>query len=285
MLLSYNTWSMPSVPLARAVEHCASLGFDSMELTICPGWPTDASLLDAEARRRVRRMFDESGLALSGFTGNTAVVDEDSWATNRATLQRYLDFAAELQHPGEVLAVSTTSGGYRNQERTLTWDVAKSVLVDRFGELADYAAKGGTCIAIEPHVMAVLRRPEHARWLVEQVESASLRVNLDISHMDVQGISPEEAVSCLASHIVGTEVKDQRGTYPDFDFLIPGEGTFDYIRFLNTLKEAGYSGSVSVEVAKARQARQGYDALEAATKAYAVLAKAFRDAGVSRPPR
>ena len=43
MKLSYSTWGMPQVPIDVAVAHCAHLGFDGLEMTVIPGWTTDAA--------------------------------------------------------------------------------------------------------------------------------------------------------------------------------------------------------------------------------------------------
>lgn len=282
MLLSYNTWSMPTVPIAEAIKYCAQVGYDSMELAICPGWPTDAALLDRRGRREVQQLFVDNGIALAGLTGNTAIMGPQSWSESFETLKMYLDFAAEIQRPGESLAVSTTAGSTRGADPGLGWRRDREELVERFGEVAGYATSVHALVAIEPHVYSTLRRPEQARWLIEQVGLPSLRVNLDISHGDVQGIPSSVAVGEVADYLVGTEVKDQRGKYPDFEFLVPGEGTFDYVEFLEALKRAGFTGSVSVEVGKVRQAVHGFDPLQAAVAAYAVLSRAFEEAGIDR---
>src|SRR3712207_4501534 len=113
MYLSHSTWGMPTVPIEVAVAHCAALGFDGLELTVIPGWTTDATTLDAAARRRIRRLYDDHRLALCGLSGNTPLLAPDpaEHARNMTRFRDYLDLAAELQLPGERLTVSTTSGG------------------------------------------------------------------------------------------------------------------------------------------------------------------------------
>ena len=51
--LSYSTWGMPDVPIATAVAHCAGLGFDGLELTVCPGWTTEGTALTREQREEL----------------------------------------------------------------------------------------------------------------------------------------------------------------------------------------------------------------------------------------
>ncbi|MBO0701913.1 MAG: hypothetical protein J2P38_03205, partial [Candidatus Dormibacteraeota bacterium] len=74
MFLSFSTWGMQRTPIDVAVEHCASLGYDGLELTVIPGWPTDAAGLDAAERRRIRRLYDDAGIALCGLSGNTPLL-------------------------------------------------------------------------------------------------------------------------------------------------------------------------------------------------------------------
>ena len=137
MKLSYSTWGMQTVPIETAVPHCAALGFDGLELTVIPGWTTDAATLDAPARRRIRALYDDHRLELCGLSGNVPLLD-GSPAERRAVMTRfrgYLDLAAELRVPGDdPLIVTTTSGGSPRD-----WDGSAERLVDALGELAAHA--------------------------------------------------------------------------------------------------------------------------------------------------
>jgi inosose dehydratase len=279
MNLSYSTWGMPHVPIDVAVAHCAGLGFDGLELTVIPGWSTDAAGLDAAERKRIRRLYDDHRLELCGMSGNTPLLaaDPDEHTRNMARLRGYLDLAAELQHPGETLIVTTTSGGAEND-----WDTGKVTLVDRFGELAEYARRAGVMIGAEPHVGAALRRPEDALWLVDRVNSPALTIHFDISHFNVQGMDMDAVVAQLAPHSAHTHVKDERGLAPHHEFLIPGEGEMDYPRYLRAMSRAGYDGHIVVEISVMVQRRPDYDPLAAATRSYEVLSTAFAEAGVKR---
>ncbi len=167
-----------------------------------------------------------------------------------ARFRGYLDLAAELQHPGETLTVTTTSGGTPDD-----WESVKQTLADRFGELAEYAKDVGVMIGAEPHVGAALRRPEEALWLLEQVDSPALTIHFDISHFNVQGMDMEPVVAQLAPHSLHTHVKDERGIAPHHEFLIPGEGEMDYLRYLRAMDRAGYDGHIVVEISIMVQAR------------------------------
>jgi len=283
MRLSFSTWGMQRTPIEVAVDHCAALGFDGLELTVIPGWPTDAAGLDAPARRRIRRLYDDAGIELCGLSGNTPLLAAEGGPQGEgvearlARFRGYLDLASELQRPGQALTVSTTSGG-----PAAAWEMVREELVDRYGTLAAHAEAAGVVASAEPHVGSALHTPEGALWLVEQVGSPALRVHFDISHFNVQGLDMEEVVGELAPVSVHTHVKDERGVVPDYEFLIPGEGDMDYVRYLRAMRRAGYRGHITVEISLMVQRRPGYDALDAAARSYRVLSDAFTQAGISR---
>lgn len=279
MKLSYSTWGMQTTPIDVAVRHCAELGFDGLELTVIPGWPTDAAKLDRAERQRIRALYDDAGLDLCGMSGNVALLlDGPTGAdANEARFHTYLDLAAELQRPDERLIVTTTTGG-----PPADWEARKGEVVERVGRLAEYAESAGVMVGIEPHVGAALHRPQDVLWLVEQVDSPALTIHFDISHFNVQGIPMEESIALLAPVSLHTHIKDERGIAPDHEFLIPGEGEMDYARYLTLMRDAGYDGHIVVEISLMVQARSDYDALAAATQTYAVLSRAFDTAGIDR---
>jgi sugar phosphate isomerase/epimerase len=265
------------------VKHLGALGFDSMEMTICPGWRTDAAFVGPVERKRIRKLIRDHGIVLTGCSGNTPMlVDTDTWAINRRTLEGYLDFVADMQEPGRRLYMSTTGGLPAGGKPETAWEGCKNLLVDRFGQLATYAAKRGVTQHVEPHALTAVRQVEDVLWLLGQVHSDALRISLDISHFEVLGLDYRDVVRALAKVAGGVEVKDGRGIYPNFEWLIPGEGEMDYAGFLRALADAGYDGGVAVEISKLRQVKPGYDPLAAAEQSYRVMAAGFEKAGVKR---
>ena len=279
MKLSFSTWGMQITPMDDAVRQCAALGYDGLELTVIPGWPTDAATLDTAERRRIRTLYDDAGIELCGISGNASLLLDDRAVAdaNEARFRTYLDLAAELQLPGERLIVTTTTGG-----TTADWESRKQEVSERVGRLSKYADARGVMVGIEPHVGAALHRPDDVIWLVEQVDSPGLTIHFDISHFNVQGIPMEESVAILAPRSLHTHVKDERGLAPAHEFLIPGEGEMDYPGYLRLMQDAGYDGHIVVEISIMVQSRPGYDPLAAATQSYDVLSRAFSEAGIER---
>jgi sugar phosphate isomerase/epimerase len=118
--------------------------------------------------------------------------------------------------------------------------------------------------------------------LIELVGLPNVKVNFDISHFNVMGYSIEESVSAMAPLSVHTHVKDETGRAPDHQFLIPGEGVFNYVDYLQAMHRHGYTGYISAEVSVMVQRRPTYDPLQAATQTYATLSAAFDAAGIDR---
>ncbi|PZQ90540.1 MAG: hypothetical protein DI534_04870 [Leifsonia xyli] len=296
MKLGYNTWSMPTLSYEESVALLSEIGFDSLELTVCEGWPTDAMLAPEGQGAIWRRMADDAGLHLSSVTANTPIiVDAAEWPAVRTRLVRSFDLAAELQHPGQripvslgaLLPIDASAPHVMPAGGAALWERHRGLIIDRFGELAEAAAARQVRVALESHVGAVVSQPERALAVIEGVGSPHLGLNLDISHYDVQGMDIREVVRLLGPHAIVSEVKDELGVEPDFEFLIPGEGGFDYADFVRAMADAGYDDSIAVEISVMRQrsSTRDFDPVEAARQSYRVLADAFDVAGVVRPPR
>ncbi len=279
MKIGYSTWGMPTVPIDTAISHIADLGFDGIELTIIPRFTTELSALDAAERKRIASLLKQHNLALPAIAAHSSLLetDPDAHAKNMWRLKGGVDLAVELAQRDELPAVNTTPGGKPEE-----WEIKKDFLAERVGELVDYGASRGVTIAMEPHIGAIIDTPEKVLELLEIVNSPYLKVNFDISHFEIIGMPTEETVSALVPVSAHTHVKDQRGIAPDFEFLIPGEGTFDYVGYLKAMQAHGYDGFITAEVSFMVQARANYDPLAAATLSYETLSKAFVDAGIDR---
>lgn len=279
MKLGYSTWGMPTLPIDQAVAHIAGLGFDGIEIAVGAEWTTDLDRLDAAERRRIRGLLDSHGLTLSAIAGHAGLLepDPDAHAANVARLKAAIHLALDWAAAGVPPFVNTLSGGH-----TTDWEAQHGLFADRLGEIAAYAEAQGVILAMEPHVDGLVDTPDRMITILHLVDSPNLRVNFDISHFDILGMSTAESVAALLPYSVHTHVKDQRGRYPDYQFLIPGEGDFDYVDYLLTMQAHGYTGFITAEVSKMVQRRPDYDPSAAATLSYRTLDAAFKQAGVSR---
>jgi sugar phosphate isomerase/epimerase len=95
------------------------------------------------------------------------------------------------------------------------------------------------------------------------------------------GRDMDEYVPMLVPYAVHTDLKDQRGRSPDYEFLVPGEGDFNYARYLGALHTAGYDGYLTVEISVMVQRRADYDPAEVAARSFRTIVEAAGKAGVA----
>ena len=279
MQLGFSTWGMPNVPIDAIVRHLSGLGFDGVELTVLSHHTTALEKLENDERRRIAKLLKDHNLRLPAIAGHVSLMDEDSdsHAANLERLQRTMVLALDWASSDGPPVIDTTAGGVPED-----WESKLGLLVERIQEAAAYGEKKGVTLAIEPHVGSIIDTPDRMLEVINRVDSAAVGVNFDISHFNVMGIGIEESVSAMAPHARHTHVKDERGTAPDFEFLIPGEGEFDYVTYLKAMQRHGYTGFITAEISNMVQRRTPYYPLEVATQTYRVLSKAFTDAGIER---
>lgn len=279
MKLGYSTWGMPKLPIDQAVERIAANGYDGLEISVLPAWTTAIDTLDAVERKRILKLVNDKGLTITAISGHASLLESDP-ADNVKNLQRLkaaIDLAVEWQQQGRIPYVNTLSGG-----RTADWEAQHEIFAERLLPAAEYAQQKGVTLAMEPHVDGLVDTPERMVTILKMVNAPALKVNFDISHFDILGLPTEESVAILAPYSVHTHVKDQRGRYPNYEFLTPGEGDFDYVEYLKAMRAHRYDGFINAEVSIMRQRKPDYDPLAACDLSYRTLAKAFVDAGIVR---
>jgi len=281
MKLGYCQWGMPNVPLEVALPRLAAMGYQGVEVAVIPRFVTELSTLDGERRRAIRRLFDDHNLAITAVAAHSDITtaDCDELAVSLARLHGAIQLAAEWARPDQPGIVVSLVGGRPDQ-----WEERRDALVERVGALDRYAAERGVTYALELHVGTALDFPHKLMWLMQQIDSPTLRMNFDQSHTETMGIPISESVPLLAPLSVHTHLKDQRGLWPNHEFLTPGEGPFDYVEYLRAMDAAGYQGFIMAEVSFMRQAKADYEPFVHAAFAYRVLDYAFQAAGVSRDP-
>lgn len=279
MRLGYTTWGMQTVPAEDSIPMLAGLGFDSIELTIVPGWRDELDLLTPSRRRRIKELLAEHGLALPALAAHRSLIATDPavHAENWRRLQGAIDLAVELASDEQPPVIDTTVGGKPSE-----WDQIRDLMLERVGRLCDYGAERGVAIAVEPHVSSALDTPDKVLWVIRTLGRENLKITFDISHFNVQGIPIEESVEKLVPVTAFTHIKDERGSAPDHEFLIPGEGEFDYVRYLKAMDRAGYTGDICVEISLMVQRRPNFDPYKAAEQTYRVVSAAFERAGITR---
>jgi sugar phosphate isomerase/epimerase len=273
--LGFSLYGMRSLKTADALKACAEIGYDCVELVTIEGWPCDPPALSADARRDVRTQLGDHKLALPALMENlNALVTGDA---HQKTLDR-LKLSAELGHalsPEKPPVIETILGG-----SPAKWDEVKGRIVAALKDWSKVGESTKTVVAVKPHVSGALHTPEGAAWLMEAVGSPWIRLTYDFSHYRLRDFDLPGSLTALLPLTSFIHVKDAKGSASAVQFVLPGDGDIDYVRYFTLLKEARYPGAVVVEVSGQLHTKAGYDPIAAAKRSYAHLAPAFVQAGL-----
>jgi sugar phosphate isomerase/epimerase len=276
--LAFSAWAMRELPLDQQIDIVRRAGYVGICLVSDPHLgELDALRIGTEERRQLRAKLDAAGLALTAIAGHANLLEPDAGlrAENMDRIRAGLDLAVDLAGPDGPPPLVTMGQGTPE-----TWLVDRTLLAEHFSELAQHAAAAGGVLALEPHVGQAMDQPEKIVWLMQTVDSPQFRLNLDNSHFEVMGRDMDEYLPQLVPFAVHTDLKDQRGRSPDHEFLVPGEGSFDYARYLRALDGAGYDGYLNVEISVMVQRRPNYDPSEVAQRSFRTLLQASEAASV-----
>lgn len=277
MRIGYCSWGMMDVDIEKVIPAVAKIGYHGLELAVTPRWPTALETLDNSKRHRISELLDQYNLVLTGVAGHTSMCeeDEDNNAVNMQRLCDSIDLTAELKQEGEPSIMVSLIGGREDE-----WETKKELIVERVGALGDYASDKGVILAVEPHCGTAVDLPERAVWLMETLNHPSVRLNFDISHFDIREISIDGCVHQLVPWSVSTHIKDQRGIYPNHEFMTPGSGPFDFVHYLSAMHNAGYTGFIGIEISVMVQREPRYDPFVDAALGYYALRHAFNVSGI-----
>lgn len=269
----FSLYGMRSLPLLDALQLCHSIGYDCVELPAMADWPGAPERLTQADRSRLRDQLQETGLRLSAVMENlTLLADDAKHSGNLKRLAMACQLGRELS-PSDTPVVETVMGG-----APASWEEKKSAMVERLRAWSKVAEQTETIVAIKAHISGAAHLPEHIRWLLAEVNSPWLKAAFDFSHFQLRGLDLPAAWKTLAEQTVFIHIKDSVGDQSKFQFVLPGQGSIDYVQYFRLLKEDQCQADVVVEVSGQLHSRPGYDAKAAAHTAYSAIAPAFAQA-------
>ena len=147
-----------------------------------------------------------------------------------------------------------------------------SYMIESYGDLKSVFEESDAYLVIEgwPGPGSLVCTPETYRAFIEQIGSPNMGVNYDPSHLVRMGIDPIRFLEEFVGHVFHVHGKDcmiidenlyqygnlQEATFGapfkyggmNWRYTIPGHGVSDWKIILNTLKDSGYDGCVSIEL-------------------------------------
>ena len=234
MHLSMHNW-MRAEPIERTVSRLARYGYKSIEIS---GEP------EVYDTKEIRKLLRENGLACWGvvslmFEGRDLIhADESVRASSIHYLNDCITMVKELDGYEMTIVPSTVGKVAAMDTPAQEWAGA----VEGLKEVYDHAQQEGVRVALEPlnrFETNFLNRADQAMLLAEEV-GPDCGVCIDTFHLNIEEANLIEAIKSTKERLVDFHVADNNR-------MACGMGALDWPLIVNTLKEIGYDGALTVE--------------------------------------
>ncbi len=281
MTFGFSTYGAKTLKTESAIDLLATIGFDSVELTIWPQWDANPATMKSTRRRSLRKQLVARGLRLTSLMEHLHI--DETNRSPRARLER-IKLAAELAHdlsPDRPPLMQTTIGGGGQ------WKDVRDRYADEITGWLKVADAEDLVIAIKPHRGGAFSRPDEAAEIIKRLgRPKRLRMCYDFSHYDFRDMTLEGTIRTALPHVAHVAIKDVIQKDGRTRFVLPGEGgRIDYGRFLQLFHAGGYRGDICCEVSGQVWSQSGYTPSKAARSCYTNIASAFKKARVPRIPK
>lgn len=279
MMLGFSTYGMKTLATEQAIDVIADTDYDSIEITVWPGWDAAPGNMSAVRRKAVRSQLTSRKLTLTSlmehvYPSADKAAHDKALERLRRVYQLANDLAPESASPP---VVQTVLGGGQ-------WEEKKTMFRDRVGEWAELGKSFGIVTCIKPHRGGGMSQPSEAVWLIEQLAKTKwVRMVYDYSHYAFRDIPLVDSIREALPYTAHVAVKDAVQENGRVRFALPGEaGTIDFPTLLNVFQKGGYAGDISCEVSGQVSGKPGYNPLKAVQTCYRNMSAAFEKAGIER---
>lgn len=257
-----SAFSGTHIDRAHGIRTTKDLGFDSVDIF---GDPLE---MDVKEVRMIRELCSDLDLPII-CTVCCALGIADFNATVRRfhvdRAKKYLDLAYDFRAKNLLLVLGEYIWQQEVIPATAQWDWA----VEGTRELAIHAAGMGLELAleIEPFHLSIVNTVDKMARFLDAVDHPAAKANVDISHLMLAHDGPSE-IAKLAGRISHVHLSDCDGkVHGD---LPPGRGCVPFRPYLQALQDAGFHGTVSIELEYSPEpakivdwVREAYDATAA----------------------
>lgn len=235
-----SAWAQAGRETAWGIEQTKKLGFDTIDIFADP--------LDIEIRERqlIRRECERVGLPIVSLCCVATGLIDFNPSVQRFHVDRvakYLDLAYEFSASNVLLVL----GEYIWNREVIPPEEQWGFAVENCQRLGDYAAELGLKIALElePFPLSLLNNVDNMVRFIDDVDHEAVRANIDISHLVLAKVAPEE-INKLAGKAIHVHISDCDGkVHGD---LPPGRGVVPFEPYLREIAKLKIDGAVSIEL-------------------------------------
>lgn len=251
MKLSFNTWVyssfpvwVPAYPLEETIKRLAKIGYDGIEIGAASphAYP---KYMSNQQRREIRQLLDDTGIALSsmlpapgggpGYNPASIIPEE-----RRETIDQYKEVIELCAQWGGKTVIYLAGWQIFGVSRAQAWSWSRECLV----EVAKIAADNGVTMVIEPQAIDtnLIEGCDDAIQLMKDVGAPNVKLMFDTIHAMYRNEVPTDYVYQMGKDLHHLHISDD-------DRLPPGAGRCDFSSLVSALKETGYDGYLTMEIA------------------------------------
>ena len=235
-----SAWAQAGKDTAWGIAQTKELGFDTIDIF------TDPLDIDVRERRLIKSECDRVGLPIVSLCCVAQGLIDFNPSVQRFHVERvqaYLDLAYEFEAENVLLVL----GEYIWNQEVIPPEEQWQTGVMNCRLLAEYAESLNLKIALElePFPLSLLNNVDNMVRFVDEVNHPTLRANIDVSHLLLAGVAPEE-VRRLKGKAIHVHISDCDGK--KHGDLPPGRGVVDFAPYLAEIKALGIDGAISIEL-------------------------------------
>lgn len=235
-----SAWVQAGRETVWGLQKTKELGFDTVDIF------TDPLDIGVKEKLEIKRECDRLELPIVSICCVAVGLIDFNPSVQRFHLDRckqYLDLCYEYEADNLLLVL----GEYIWNREVIPPEEQWQTGVENCRQLAEYADSLDLQIALElePFPLSLLNNVDNMARFIDDVNHPALQANIDISHLLLADVGPEE-LRKLAGKAIHVHISDCDGkVHGD---LPPGRGVVDFEPYLKEIKELGIDGAVSIEL-------------------------------------
>lgn len=235
-----SAWAQAGRDTAWGIRKTRELGFDSIDIF------TDPLDIDIRERRLIKTECDHHGLPIISVCCVAVGLIDFNPSIQRFHLDRcrqFLDLVYEYEAENLLLVLGEYIWNREVIPPQEQWETA----VTNCRDLAEYAANLDVKIALElePFPLSLLNSVDRMVEFIDAVDHPALQANIDVSHLLLAGVAPEE-LRRLRGKAIHVHISDCDGqVHGD---LPPGRGVVNFEPYLREIRDLQIDGAISIEL-------------------------------------
>jgi sugar phosphate isomerase/epimerase len=234
-----SCWFGSKVEYFEGISQIKEIGFDTIDI-----FP-DFSFKSYDLKR-IKKMCDAYRMPVISMVSAYPELISLEAHVRRYAIESYkklIDMGVYLDAKNLLIVL----GEYIWEKNVIEPKIQWAQAVEAAKELSEYAAKCemNVLVELEPFTYSLVNDIDTMEQFLNDVAMPNCLANVDVGHLHVQGIKPEEILR-LTGRIGGVHLSDNDGTvHNDWP---TGRGNADIAGYLSALQEAGYDDVVSIEL-------------------------------------